>query len=206
MTCNGIVVVSQFLGEYFHPYPLTLCFKGQGEGVCIGEGELINKLISYLKNHHQIYHQSYKNTHFWCCVFIQQSELTSPELKPIQLPMLSDLSPLPSLVLALRSGGGWGGGSGEAVAAETCSATAAAAAAAAAATAVAEPLNGLLELNSLHLAPRMVIILDIGILGFFLAIMGLQRIICLQKCCCKWTTMYEFSSAGKYLMNWLKAL
>ncbi len=64
MTCNGIVVVSQFLGEYFHPYPLTLCFKGQGEGVCIGEGELINKLISYLKNHHQIYHQSYKNTIF----------------------------------------------------------------------------------------------------------------------------------------------
>ncbi len=33
ITCDGIVVVSQFLGEYFHPYPLTLCFKGQGEGV-----------------------------------------------------------------------------------------------------------------------------------------------------------------------------
>lgn len=83
-------------------------------------------------------------------------------------------SPFPSLVLALRSGGGWGGGSGEAVAAETCSATAAAAAAAAAATAAAEPLKGLLELNSLHFAPKMVIILDIGILGFFFAIIGLQ--------------------------------
>ncbi len=33
MTCDDIVVVSQFLGEYFHPYPLTLCFKGQGEGL-----------------------------------------------------------------------------------------------------------------------------------------------------------------------------
>ncbi len=33
MTCDGIVVESQFLGVYFHPYPLTLCFKGQGEGV-----------------------------------------------------------------------------------------------------------------------------------------------------------------------------
>ncbi len=29
--CNSIVVVSQFLGEYFHPYPLTLCLKGQGK-------------------------------------------------------------------------------------------------------------------------------------------------------------------------------
>lgn len=59
-------------------------------------------------------------------------------------------------------------------AADTCSATAAAAAAAAAATAAADPLKGLLALNSLHLAPRMVIIFDIGILGFFLAIRGLQ--------------------------------
>lgn len=58
-------------------------------------------------------------------------------------------------------------------AADTCSATAAAAAAAAAATAAADPLKGLLALNSLHLAPRMVIILDIGILGFFFAIRGL---------------------------------
>ncbi len=34
--CNSVVVVSHFLGQYFHPYPLTLCFKGHGEGV--GEG------------------------------------------------------------------------------------------------------------------------------------------------------------------------
>ena len=96
--------------------------------------------------------------------------------------------PLPSLVLALRMGRGWisaAGGGGRAgdpegaigvadeTAADTCSATAAAAAAAAAATAAADPLKGLLALNSLHLAPRMVIILDIGILGFFLAIRGL---------------------------------
>ncbi len=39
MTWIGIVVVSHFLGEYFHPYPLTLCFKGQGEGVGVGVGE-----------------------------------------------------------------------------------------------------------------------------------------------------------------------
>lgn len=82
---------------------------------------------------------------------------------------------MPSLVLAFRIGGGCGGGSGEAVAAETCSATAMAAAAAAAATAAALPLKGLFELNSLHLAPRMVIIFDMGILGFFLAIRGLRR-------------------------------
>lgn len=70
-------------------------------------------------------------------------------------------------------GGGCSGGSGDTVAAETCSATAIAAAAAAAATAAAFPLKGLLELNSLHLAPKMVIIFDMGILGFFLAIIGL---------------------------------
>lgn len=67
-------------------------------------------------------------------------------------------------------------GVAEETAADTCSATAAAATA----TAAADPLKGLLALNSLHLAPRMVIILDIGILGFFLAMRG--------------------------LMNWLKAL
>lgn len=50
-----------------------------------------------------------------------------------------------------------------------------AAAAAAAATAAALPLKGLLELNSLHLTPRMVIIFDMGILGFFLAIIGLRE-------------------------------
>lgn len=40
MTCDSIVLVSQSLGEYFHPYPLTVCFKGQGEGVGgeVGEG------------------------------------------------------------------------------------------------------------------------------------------------------------------------
>ncbi len=32
MMCDCIVVVSQFLGEYFHPYPETLHFKGEGEG------------------------------------------------------------------------------------------------------------------------------------------------------------------------------
>lgn len=50
------------------------------------------------------------------------------------------------------------------------------AAATAAATAVAdEPLKGLLALNSRHLAPSTVIILDMGILGFFLAIRGLSE-------------------------------
>ncbi len=39
ITCDGIVVVSQFLEEYFQPYPLTLRFKGQGEGVGRGVGE-----------------------------------------------------------------------------------------------------------------------------------------------------------------------
>ncbi len=38
MTCNGIVVVSQFLREYFHPYPYTL-FQGTRErGRCRGRG------------------------------------------------------------------------------------------------------------------------------------------------------------------------
>lgn len=85
----------------------------------------------------------------------------------------ADHWPLPSFVLAFLMGGGCSGSSGDAVAAETCSATAIAAAAAAAATAAAFPLKGLLELNSLHLAPKMVIIFDMGILGFFLAIIGL---------------------------------
>jgi len=30
--------VSHFLGEYFHPYALPLCFKGQGERGRIGIG------------------------------------------------------------------------------------------------------------------------------------------------------------------------
>lgn len=49
-----------------------------------------------------------------------------------------------------------------------------AAATAAAAAAAELPLKGLLALNSRHLAPSTVIILDMGILGFFLAIRGLQ--------------------------------
>lgn len=81
--------------------------------------------------------------------------------------------PLPSLVLALRIGI-----AGETLVEEgrvtvTCSATAAAAAAATAATAAGDDLKGLLALNSRHLAPRMVIIFDMGILGFFLAMRGL---------------------------------
>ncbi|TFJ94994.1 voltage-dependent L-type calcium channel subunit alpha-1F-like [Platysternon megacephalum] len=71
-------------------------------------------------------------------------------------------------------GAGCGSAATAETAADTCSATAAAAAAAAAATAAAEPLKGLLALNSRHLAPRMVIILDMGILGFFLAMRGLR--------------------------------
>jgi hypothetical protein len=50
-----------------------------------------------------------------------------------------------------------------------------AAATAAAAAAAELPLNGLLALNSRHLAPRTVIILDMGIFGFFLAIRGLRE-------------------------------
>lgn len=50
-----------------------------------------------------------------------------------------------------------------------------AAATAAAAAAAELPLNGLLALNSRHLAPRTVIILDMGIFGFFLAISGLRE-------------------------------
>lgn len=48
-----------------------------------------------------------------------------------------------------------------------------AAATAAAAAAAELPLNGLLALNSRHLAPKTVIILDMGIFGFFLAMSGL---------------------------------
>lgn len=48
-----------------------------------------------------------------------------------------------------------------------------AAATAAAAAAAELPLKGLLALNSRHLAPRTVIILDMGIFGFFLAMRGL---------------------------------
>ena len=50
-----------------------------------------------------------------------------------------------------------------------------AAATAAAAAAAELPLKGLLALNSRHLAPRTVIIFDMGIFGFFLAMSGLHR-------------------------------
>ncbi len=33
MMCDGVVVVSYFLGEYFHLYPTTLCVQGRGEEV-----------------------------------------------------------------------------------------------------------------------------------------------------------------------------
>ena len=49
-----------------------------------------------------------------------------------------------------------------------------AAATAAAAAAAELPLKGLLALNSRHLAPRTVIIFDMGIFGFFLAMSGLH--------------------------------
>ncbi len=30
MTCNGVVVLSHFLGEYFHPMPFHLVSSGRG--------------------------------------------------------------------------------------------------------------------------------------------------------------------------------
>ena len=48
-------------------------------------------------------------------------------------------------------------------------------AAARAALALADPRRGLLVLNSRHLAPRTIIILDTAILGFFAAMSGLRR-------------------------------
>lgn len=85
-----------------------------------------------------------------------------------------------------------------------------AAATAAAAAAAELPLNGLLALNSRHLAPSTVIILDIGILGFFLAIRGLKgggkgkkksqvkgsaRLLLLVTCCRKVLRLWSISSA-----------
>lgn len=90
--------------------------------------------------------------------------------------------PLPSLVLALRSGGAGGGcgsaGGGGAAAGGTTSATILSTAAdtlavARAALAAAAPLSGLLVLNSRHLAPSTIIIFDTAILGFLAAISGL---------------------------------
>lgn len=92
------------------------------------------------------------------------------------------VSPFPSFVFALRSGGagggcGSGGGGGAGVAtgpsATMLSTAAATLAAARAAVAVAEPRRGLLVLNSRHLAPSTIIILDTAILGFFAAMRGL---------------------------------
>lgn len=122
-----------------------------------------------------------------------QGELQTPLWHPLFLPSLLKLvlctpvpallakaaphkwhPPFPSLVLAFLMTGGragcWGlaGSAGAMVTVSTAAATAAAAAAA------ELPLKGLLALNSRHLAPSTVIILDMGILGFFLAIRGLQ--------------------------------
>lgn len=93
-------------------------------------------------------------------------------------------SPLPSFVFALRSGGagggcGSGGGGGAGVvpgpSVTMLSTAAATLAAARAAVAVAEPRRGLLVLNSRHLAPSTIIILDTAILGFLAAMRGLWR-------------------------------
>lgn len=94
-----------------------------------------------------------------------------------------EASPFPSFVLALRSGGGGGCGvsttTGGAAATGATSATMVSTAAgtlavASAALAAAAPLKGLLVLNSRHLAPRTIIILDTAILGFLAAMRGLE--------------------------------
>ena len=84
------------------------------------------------------------------------------------------MSPLPSLVLALRIGTSTGGGGGATSVAVTMLSTTATAAAAAAATEAPElPLKGLLVLNSRHFAPKTIIILETAILGFLAAMRGL---------------------------------
>lgn len=83
--------------------------------------------------------------------------------------------PLPSLVLALRMGTGCGACWGLMVSGGAMVTVSTAAATAAAAAAAELPLKGLLALNSRHLAPRTVIILDMGIFGFFLAMSGLRE-------------------------------
>lgn len=82
--------------------------------------------------------------------------------------------PLPSLVLAFLMTVGRAGGWGLAASGGATVTVSTAAAMAAAAAAAELPLKGLLALNSRHLAPSTVIILDMGILGFFLAIRGLR--------------------------------
>lgn len=103
---------------------------------------------------------------------------------PFMWPLLLRI-PLPSLVLALRSGGAgaWGGsaGGGCAAAGGVTSATMVSTAAgtlavARAALAAAAPLRGLLVLNSRHFAPRTIIILDTAIFGFLAAMRGLRRV------------------------------
>lgn len=63
------------------------------------------------------------------------------------------------------------------------STTATAAAAAAATDAPELPLKGLLVLNSLHFAPKTIIILETAILGFLAAIRGLEE---------KWTRVRSY--------------
>ncbi len=87
--------------------------------------------------------------------------------------------PLPSFVLALRMGAAgvgsaliWAPVAVAGVSAAVSTVTAALAAARAV-VAAAEPRRGLLVLNSLHFAPRTIIILETAILGFLAAIRGL---------------------------------
>lgn len=88
-------------------------------------------------------------------------------------------SPLPSFVLALRTGAAgvdsalsWDAGAAGGLSAAVSTVTVALAAAKAV-VAAAEPRRGLLVLNSLHFAPRTIIILETAILGFLAAIRGL---------------------------------
>lgn len=73
----------------------------------------------------------------------------------------------------MRMGTGWGACWGLTASGGAMVTVSTAAATAAAAAAAELPLKGLLALNSRHLAPRTVIILDMGIFGFFLAMRGL---------------------------------
>ncbi len=99
----------------------------------------------------------------------KQTKITEISLHP----------PLPSFVLALRIGAAgvgsaliWALVAAAGVSAAVSTVTAALAAARAV-VAAAEPRRGLLVLNSLHFAPRTIIILETAILGFLAAIRGL---------------------------------
>lgn len=95
--------------------------------------------------------------------------------------------PLPSLVLALRTGGGavgcvsvgrgaaMTGGAGGVTSDTMLSTAAGTLAVARAALAAAAPLSGLLVLNSRHFAPRTIIILETAIFGFLAAMSGLKE-------------------------------